>query len=613
MQGQAPESRQGRAWSEAEDARLVDGVREGLTLQDLAERHGRSTGAIRARVIRLVPQPGPADDEALEWLRTQLAVDPAYSWQNVLDERRRRERGEYDHRILASRPPVSSAAVVEVLADWQQVTSHVLRPERREVFVARQVVIDLATVAAPVRQAAARRLWQEATQLLLADWLLECLCPGAVGLTADWTLIAERDADTVLVLHELAAVAVGEMPVERNREIMSRRFGLHDQPAQPLEKVADALGISRDRVRQLQTKAIRSMANTTAPASQKLRKLLAELSCVNGVPPDAGPSTAERLFDLAEVLLPSVAPRQAVPLLASLAGAHKLRADNLAAEAMTIRTLRHDAFRREATRLGRIERSTQRWAALSAEANWFGISEPAPPREELEALREIDPDDGRSGAWHCPKLGRDVAYESDTELRMIQLLSFAEQIAYYQEQPLAISYQFAGQQRTYYPDLLVATTDGRCILVEVKPIYEMAIAINVAKYRAMEEFCRDRGWGFVATDSNRARSLLENRSVDPRLDAAVSAALDEHGELTWPQVRAAAGSMPLDSMDLAALILRRGWAWHTRPYRLRAGTQTNTSNALSGSAALMLLVPALNADPDSVSSCTTRQRAPLSG
>ncbi len=213
VQGQAPESRQGRAWSEAEDARLVDGVRAGLTLQELSERHGRSTGAIRARVTRFVPQSGPTDDEALEWLRAQLAADPAYSWQRVLDERRHRERRERGHRVPASGTPVSSDAVVEVLADWQQVTGHVLRPERREIFVARQVVIDLATVAAPVRQAAARRLWQEATQLLLVDWLLECLCPGAVGLTADWTLIAERDADTVLVLRELAAVAVGEIPV----------------------------------------------------------------------------------------------------------------------------------------------------------------------------------------------------------------------------------------------------------------------------------------------------------------------------------------------------------------------------------------------------------------
>lgn len=582
VQEQGPESRSGRAWSEAEDTRLVDGVREGLALPELAAQHGRSPGAIGARLARFVPQPGLAGDEALEWLRAQFTLDPAYSWQSVLDERRRRERSErraHDQRIPTADGLADAAGAGEVLAEWEQGTGHTLRPERRKVFLARQVVHDLTAVAAPVRQAAAGRLWQGGGRLLLDDWLLECVCPGAVSLTADWSLITERDADTVLVLRELLAVAAEEIPGQREREILSRRLGLHEEPAQTQEKVAEALGISRERVRQLQTRAMRSVAHTAAPASRKVRTVLAELSCVDRVPPETGPSAAERLLDLADVLLPSVALRQAVPLLARLAGADKVRADNVAAEAATIRLLRHEAARREATRQRRIDRATRRWAALEAEVSWFGTPEPAPPRAELETLRQENSDGRDFGVWSCPKLGRDVAYESETELRVVQLLSFAPQIAYYQEQPLAISYEFAGRQRTYYPDLLVATVDGRCILIEVKPVYEMAMAVNVAKYLALEAFCRSRGWGLVATDGKRTRRLLENRSVDPDVEAALTAALDEHGELTWPQVRTAVGSSPLESLNLAALILKRGWAWSIRPYRLRRVTQGNRPSA----------------------------------
>jgi hypothetical protein len=557
-------------------------VREGLALPELAARHGRSPGAIGARLARFVPQSGLAGDEALEWLRARFALDPAYSWQSVLDERRRRERGERragDQRIPTADGVADAAGAGEVLAEWEQVTGHALRPERREVFLARQVVHDLTAVAAPVRQAAAGRLWQDGGRLLLDDWLLECMCPGAVSLTADWSLIAERDADTVLVLRELLAVAVEEIPGQREREILFRRLGLHEEPAQTLEKVAEALGVSRERVRQLQTRAIRRLGRAAAPASRKICALVAELSCVDRVPPETGPSAAERLLDLADVLLPYVAPRQAVPLLARLAGADKIRADNLAAEAATTRLLRHEAARREATRQRRIDRATRRWAALEAEVNWFGTPAPAPPRAELETLREENSDGRAFGVWSCPKLGRDVAYESETELRVVQLLSFTPQIAYYQEQPLAIRYEFAGRQRTYYPDLLVATADGRCILIEVKPVYEMAMAVNVAKYRALEAFCRSRGWGLVATDSKRTRRLLENRSVDPHVEATLTAALDEHGKLTWPQVRTAVGSSPLDSLSLAALILKRGWAWSIRPYQLWSGMQDNHPGA----------------------------------
>ncbi|WP_030957847.1 TnsA endonuclease N-terminal domain-containing protein [Streptomyces sp. NRRL S-378] len=516
--------------------------------------------------------PEPAADEPLGWLRARLAADPAYSWQSMLDARRlheRRERQERNDRDPTPAQQRRTAEADEVLADWEQATGHVLRPERREVFLARTVVHDLAAVTSEVRRAAARRLWQAGTRLLLDDWLLECVCPGAVGLTPAWNRIAERDPDTLLVLRELLAAAVGEIVKERDREVLSRRLGLYDQSAHTLEKIAEAFGISRERVRQLQTRAIRSMRRTTGgPASRKVHAVLAELSCVDRVPPGAEPPTAERLLDLADALLPSMAPRQAVPLLARLAGADRVRAENLAAEAATVRMLRHDAARRETARQVRVDRAARRWEALSADVNWFGKAEPAPAREELDVLREKG---GRGvfGMWHCPKLGREVAYESDTELRVIQLLSFAPQVAYYQEQPLAISYWFAGRQRTYYPDLLMATVDGQCILIEVKPVYEMAMAVNVAKYRAVEAFCRNRGWGLIATDGNRTLSLLENRSVDPRVDTALTAALETHGELTWPQVRAALGDLEVDSLTMSALILKRSWSWSIRPYRLR--------------------------------------------
>ncbi|WP_158717831.1 sigma factor-like helix-turn-helix DNA-binding protein [Streptomyces sp. NRRL F-2664] len=566
-----PESRHGRAWSEAEDARLLDGVREGISLQGLADRHGRSPGAVRARLARGVPE--AAGEEPLEWLRARLAIDPAYAWQSVADERRLRERDDRVGREQASSGPAgkrSAAEVAEVLADWERATGHVLRPERREVFLARAVVHDLAAVDPDVRRATAGALWQSGARLLLDDWLLECACPGAAALTADWDRVARQDADLLLVLRELLAAAVGEIGEERDREILSRRLGLHGRPADTLEKIAEVLGVSRERVRQLQTRALRRMGRSGGPASRKVRTVLAELSGVGGGPSDAGPPPAERLLDLADALIPSVAVRQAATMLARMAGADKVRAENLAAEAASVRLLRHEAARRETARQERVDRAERRWEALTADVKWFGRAEPAPARTELEGLREKG-GRGDFGTWHCPKLGRDVAYESDTELRAIQLLSFAPQVAYYQEQPLAVGYWFSGRQRTYYPDLLVATVDGRCVLVEVKPLYEMATAVNVAKYRAVEALCRERGWGLLATDGNRTLRLLKGRPVDPRVEAVLTAALEQRGELTWPQVRAALGDLDIDALTMSALVLRRGWSWSTRPYRLRRG------------------------------------------
>lgn len=136
--------------------------------------------------------------------------------------------------------------------------------------------------------------------------------------------------------------------------------------------------------------------------------------------------------------------------------------------------------------------------------------------------------------------------------------------------PRVISYECEGRQRTYYPDLLAATADGSCGLIEVKPMYERAMAINVAKYRANADFCRRRGWGLVATDGYRTRRLLEHQAVDLRLEHALCRAPAAGHELSWPQIRAASGVLPMSSLDLAALILSREWQWRTSPYRLRA-------------------------------------------
>lgn len=246
MPDEVPGSRRGHAWSEAEDERLVAGVVEGLDLAQLAERHGRTPAAISARVDLAVPQDGALVDDPVEWLRTRLDREPSYPWRSVAVARRHQDRralrSTSDSRDVPTEDLASRAT--GVLADWEGATGHVLRPERREAFLARQVVWDLAAADETARRTAARRLWGQAGTLLLDDWLLECVCPGAVHLTSDWPLIEARDPDTVLVLQELVAAAVDELAEPRDRDVLGRRLGLHDQPA------ADA-GDSRREPRRL--------------------------------------------------------------------------------------------------------------------------------------------------------------------------------------------------------------------------------------------------------------------------------------------------------------------------------------------------------------------------
>jgi DNA-directed RNA polymerase sigma subunit (sigma70/sigma32) len=61
---------------------------------------------------------------------------------------------------------------------------------------------------------------------------------------------------------------------EREMTILIRRFGLHGNERETLESIGDDLGITRERVRQLEAQALRKAAKSSV--SGELRELLRE-------------------------------------------------------------------------------------------------------------------------------------------------------------------------------------------------------------------------------------------------------------------------------------------------------------------------------------------------
>lgn len=80
--------RAGEAWSDTENTQLVDGVRRGWSIEELATAHGRSRSAVVAQLARMAPK----DDETVptsrsaraEWSRGRLVADPEYDWRGAL-------------------------------------------------------------------------------------------------------------------------------------------------------------------------------------------------------------------------------------------------------------------------------------------------------------------------------------------------------------------------------------------------------------------------------------------------------------------------------------------------------------------------------------------------
>ncbi|WP_144440825.1 TnsA endonuclease N-terminal domain-containing protein [Streptomyces roseifaciens] len=568
--------RRGRSWSAEEYGRLVDGIAGGLSVEELADRHQRSITAMRWAARQLVPPDEAADGEAADgeaavaWLTERLASG-AYDWQARLAENRqlraaaRKEREAAGLRGKRERPSVCEPSAIAGV--WQEVTGHRLSPERRAEFLARKPLRALGAFPVEALRPVAERLWQADGRLLLEAWLLDTVCPGYATTDLSWEAVAGDSAGTATVLRDLVAAAVDELRDARAHSVLCRRLGLEGHEPSTQQAIGQEFSRTRQRISQLQARGITRMLGSREPATVALREALGDL-----LGPERAHDTpvAQRLPAVAEVALPGVPLDPGGLVLARLAGYRDEQARSLLKEAVTALAERHKEERRQQRTAERRERASRRWAALAEAADWFGASGPgpAPAREELAARRSVRQRE-HSGVWFSGKLGREVQYESVTELRVVQLLDHADQVAYFQEQPLALGYTHAGRRRSYYPDFLAVTTDGRTVLIEAKPRGDIPLAINQAKHRAAAGLCRRKGWGLLVTDGARTRADLVRHPVDPELERRIGAALASR-ELTWPDVRDIARGIPFTSLDLAALVLRNDWHWELGPYRLRA-------------------------------------------
>jgi Sigma-70, region 4 len=454
-----------------------------------------------------------------------------------------------------------------VLAIWQELVDAVLSPASAERFKAHPYLEALRRYPESRLRAAGTELYLQSGKLLLAEWARECAWDGGGTAVLDWSRLTASEPDAATVAGDLLAAAVASVRYERDRTVLTHRLGLDGDAAMTLQEIGQGLNLSRERVRQLQNRAVGQMCRQHTPprASNYVGEMITD---VISQAEDDGAEPAVALLTLANTACPEVPAGLAVQILARLAGRNKAASGHLAAEAMTLVAVRRAELAREARRARSAQQAAADLDKMLPNVEWPGGRAPAPPRSAIRPQRETDADG--AGTWPSEKLAREVSYDSVAELSLIRVLDRAPQVVWFCEQPAAIGYTFAGQHRTYYPDLLIATSDGHCVLVEVKTLREIPLAINQAKAAAARAFCARHGWGYLVTDSGgrTAQDLLRLRVPE---DAAqgFTDALHQTGTMTWREVKAQRERQSLTALQVSALALQRGWIIELGPYRVR--------------------------------------------
>jgi Sigma-70, region 4/TnsA endonuclease N terminal len=373
----------------------------------------------------------------------------------------------------------------------------------------------------------------------------------------------DRTSDAPTELLPLLVGAVEEVLPERTARIFALRFGLVDGHGRTLAEVGGGLGVTRERIRQLVEKGISSLRRQASSGGNAACQALVH-SAVAALRPDE-PGITARCAVVAARELPHLPLYQSCSLLLALAGVAKHRRKHYVQGVLShVRVQAEEIKSAHALR-----RREQAFVALVDSAFWPSRSARV-DTPILRAARLIDEsDEERGGRFASDKMRRWIRYESELERHFLREADALPLVVAYQEQPLAVEYELGGEIRIYYPDVLLRLNDGRVLVVELKPRFQMALHANLAKWRAAIRFCHARGWGFLITDGRRSIRPYLERGIDRGFSERVTAAVRQAGTVDWHTYRRIRDAHGATSEDFIALVLQRRLQWSLAPFRLR--------------------------------------------
>ncbi|MFA6116365.1 MAG: TnsA endonuclease N-terminal domain-containing protein [Sphingomonas sp.] len=436
--------RHGQPWEPAEDRNLETAFRNGASTEDLAARHERGAGAIKARLERLglvrTISPPPMSEPVLmeqQQPETQLSIGIDRLVAALVDLKQQVERGPLDRHSVAA-----------VAREYDRVDA-----------------LLMATIEVPKAPDDAEQAGDP-----LPDRLREALAGLVRACVSNLT----------------------------DRLVAIRLLGLDgDGERVTLAQVGGELDRTPERMRQRRNRAFRSI-NAALPrrvaSATRLRAVLADLSAdTDWTDPAEAARAVARLINSN-----FMAARQLTLMLMLASGAAgQLRSLRRAAEQAAMDACRDPEL------LGRWR--LDRWPDAASKAilrGQFACFDALP--EDLNGLKRA-PAVGSSGEaipLRSDKLNRIVACESAMELRVFTWLERSKEVRWYQEQPLAIPYAAEGRDRLYYPDAVVWDREGRLVVVEVKPVFNMFRQRTLEKGLAAIGHLQPRGIGYLLVDSS---------------------------------------------------------------------------------------------------------------
>jgi hypothetical protein len=362
----------------------------------------------------------------------------------------------------------------------------------------------------------------------------------------------------------LEYLALAQMDALREREsrIFELRYGLADGYPQTLEQVGQEFGVTRERIRQIINRSLRkirgkgrryiNIGNTKQPCAQLILYLEGIIR-----PDEVG--HIGRFVDYLSNDLAYLPETCAIHLIACLMYPNREK-----------EKLYRKEIKRHLRRRDRLKKDYERLENLFSHIIWpdsVGLLQQEEiltiKRERTVSLGNV----GYAGDFFSKKMNRSVQYESYLERDFLLRLESFDDVVLYQEQPFVVPYERGGRLRNYYPDVFFVLKDERGVVVEIKPVFQMALRRNLVKWSALRKFCSQTGIGILITDGRYSIQQVQQHDVNPDFAKEVLSSL-QRGALSWNEYREIRDRHDVSRNDFLALILKNRLFWDLQPFRL---------------------------------------------
>jgi len=365
--------------------------------------------------------------------------------------------------------------------------------------------------------------------------------------------------------------AISNVLTARQKQIVELYYGLAGDNPHSLAEIGRLIGVTGERIRQILYKSLWRILwrGKRELATGKTNKPCAEMLMYvkNKIHPSED-SVIERIIEFTEDTLGNLPRRRALFLVAYLTFqsreqvSNRLNAICLIAKERSI--ARRKAYKQQ-------QNLSEEFHNLLSYVIWAGKPKHLTIKDvaTLQSKRE-GPFQGKgyAGAFYSDKMKREIEYDSELEFDFFQRLEEIDEVGFYQEQPFKISFEYEGHKSDYYPDVIFCLNDGKGVVADIKPIFQMALQYNLSKWTGLRRYCAKQGLGILITDGRYAIQQILNYEINQNYANDVLSSLRD-GALNWAQYKDIYYNHECSKRDFLALVLQKRLFWKLNPFTLK--------------------------------------------